>query len=472
MTWRCSPNCAPWAKEHAPRIAAEFYDHQIQFAPTLEFFKEQAAHRGVTLSALRTALEDAQSTYFTQIFDEAVAGGTFGVSYFERRLRVGRVHNVINLPLKWYVGSYATYFDLFRTHLLASFPKPKQWEYRARAERALMCVFNADIQAVVEAFYFDTFTAMGVRLESISVPAARYDLSDCSAELKALVKTPLEGISSTLVQLKQTSAHLTMTSGEVGNAVGEVADAISEVANSSEVQVRLITEARDVADDTAAAAIESRRNAEEGTEAAAEVTRTMEEIAESSVVVSKTIERLAAKSEQISGIVATINGIAGQTDMLALNAAIEAARAGEHGHGFAVVADQVRRLAENSQRAAGEIQGIIQEIQAETAAAVELVGREVQQTRAGTEVVERAREAFEAIAASVGAITGKITEIVSATDGIAAVAEQSSASAQEVSAATEQTAASANEVADAARGLDGAADSLEQILAAFDLAAV
>ena len=458
---------APWARELAPKLVTEFYDHQFSFAPTAEFFAARAKQSRITLQELRAALERAQANYFREIFDEAASGGGFGVAYFEKRLRVGRLHNEINLPVKWYVGSYPLYFDLFRAHLAAHLPKDA--DTRARAERALMTVFNLDIQAIVDAFYFDTFTAIGVRLQSISVQSSRHDLSDRGGELKGLVKVPLEGIARTLVHLKQTSTNMANTSGDVGVAVGQVAEAITEVARSAESQVRMIEDARIVAEKTAEAASESRRSATEGTEAAAEVTETIDAIAKSSTAVSETMNRLAAKSEQIGGIVETINGIAGQTDMLALNAAIEAARAGEHGRGFAVVAEEVRRLAERSQRAAGEIRTIIEEIHDETASAVTVVSKGAERTREGAAVVERARAAFMAIAESIGDIDTRIREIVAATDGVVTVAEQSSAAAEEVSASTQETAASVQEVAAAARGLEDTAHDLEEIVASFDL---
>ncbi len=462
---------APWAREVAPKIAKEFYDHQFSFGPTAEFFAARAKLAGLPLSRVRERLESAQADYFVEIFDEAVRGGGYKVSYFDKRLRVGRIHNEINLPVKWYVGSYALHFDLFRTALAAHLPGPKQADLRARAERALLTVFNFDIQAIVDAFYFDTFAAMGVRLKSIAVQSSKHDLSDCGGELKALVKVPLEGIARTLVHLRDTSTTMATTSSDVGIAVSQVAEAITEVARSAESQVHMIEEARLVAEKTAEAASESRRSANDGTQAAAEATETMDAIAKSSSAVSETMNRLVSKSEQIGGIVETINGIAEQTDMLALNAAIEAARAGEHGRGFAVVAEEVRRLAERSQRAAGEIRTIIEEIHDETESAVHVVSKGAERTREGALVVERARDAFMMIADSVGNIDTRIREIVAATDGVVSVAEQSSAAAEQVSASTQETAASVQEVAAAARGLEDTARDLEGIVSSFELTA-
>ncbi len=461
---------APWARPLAPQIAKEYYDHQFSFGPTVEFFSAYAKRAEIPLSQLRERLERAQAKYFDEIFAEAVAGGGYRVDYFDKRLRVGRLHNEINLPVKWYIGSYPVYFDQFRAYL--SQHLRKNADLRARAERALLTVFNLDIQAIVDAFYFDTFAAMGVRLQSIVVQSSKHDLSDKGGELKALVKVPLEGIARTLVHLKQTSTNMANTSSDVGVAVSQVAEAITEVARSAETQVRMIEDARLVAEKTAEAASESRRSADEGTQAAAEVTETMDMIAKSSSAVSDTINRLVAKSEQIGGIVETINGIAGQTDMLALNAAIEAARAGEHGRGFAVVAEEVRRLAERSQRAAGEIRTIIEEIHDETTSAVNVVGKGAERTREGAAVVEKARNAFLMIADSIGDIDSRIREIVAATDGVVSVAEQSSAAAEEVSASTQETAASMQDVAVAARSLEDTARDLEEIVSSFELKAV
>jgi hypothetical protein len=151
-----------WGERTADPLAREFYDQQFAFAPTVAFFRSYAAAGNRSLDDLRRGLERAQAGYFRQIFAEAAAGGTYGVGYFERRLQVGRLHNEINLPFKWYIGSYVRYFDLVRKHLRRSFPHRPL--LRARGERAILAVMNADMQAIVEAFYFDTFAAMGVDL--------------------------------------------------------------------------------------------------------------------------------------------------------------------------------------------------------------------------------------------------------------------------------------------------------------------
>jgi len=93
----------PWARSTAPQIVKEFYDWQFAFGPTRRFFENYAQSGGMSLSQLRQALERTQADFFIQIFEGAEEN--WGLSYFERRLKAGVIHDKINLPFKWYIGS-------------------------------------------------------------------------------------------------------------------------------------------------------------------------------------------------------------------------------------------------------------------------------------------------------------------------------------------------------------------------------
>ncbi len=459
----------PWADKIADQLAREFYDIQFNFEPTVRFFRAYGEKNGRSLDQLRSGLEKAQAGYFRQIFGEAAGRGTFGVDYFEQRLQVGRLHNAIDLPLKWYIGSYPRYFDLTRKHLRKSYPhRPRM---RAQAERAVLTVMNADMQAIVEAFYFDTFATMGVQLETIPVDTSSEDLSDRGQHLKAMVRVPLEGVTKALVTLKATAERMEGASSEAGRAVAEIAQAVTDVAEGAERQVRMVTKARDSATETATEAAAAQQMSEEGVSSAGRAADAMQAVRDSSETVSSVMGELSGMSEEIGTIVETITNIAGQTNLLALNAAIEAARAGEQGRGFAVVAEEVRKLAEESQLAAERIATLIARIQRETTSAVAAVASSAEQTDAGVAVVEQTREAFAAITQRVAGIADRVDSIVSAATEVAAVAEQSSASVEQVSASTQETSATTDAVAASAAELARTAADLETIVAGFNLEA-
>lgn len=201
-------------------------------------------------------------------------------------------------------------------------------------------------------------------------------------------------------------------------------------------------------------------SAEEGSKAIQDAVGQMNEINSMVGNLREVIDSLDKRSQEIGKIVGIITAVADQTNLLALNAAIEAARAGEHGAGFAVVAEEVRKLAEQAGESAGEISSLVQATQDETGLAVESMDRGVDQVKAGSEVVLSSGDTFKKIVASVEEIVAKIEDV-------SAAAEQISAGSEEISASTEEQSSAMEEITATAQELRASADELSQALSRF-----
>jgi methyl-accepting chemotaxis protein len=271
------------------------------------------------------------------------------------------------------------------------------------------------------------------------------------------------GIASASNQLHSTSAQIATGAEEVASQTNTVATASEEMSATS----------TDIASNCSMAAEASRKTADSATAGAAVVQETitgMGVIADRVRETSKTIEALGSRSDQIGAIVGTIEDIADQTNLLALNAAIEAARAGEQGRGFAVVADEVRALAERTTKATREIGEMIKAIQKETQEAVKAMEVGVHEVEKGAVSSQKSGKALEEILERINEVTMQVNQIATAAEEQTATTGEVTSNIQQITEVVHQTARGADETASAAAQLATQAQELQNLVSRFRLA--
>ncbi|WP_319403597.1 methyl-accepting chemotaxis protein [uncultured Anaeromusa sp.] len=290
-----------------------------------------------------------------------------------------------------------------------------------------------------------------------------------------------EELTASAGQSAEAAQHVAQSAVAITDGAGRQSLAVTEAAKVVESMSRKMEEVASVAGAVAAAANETTKTTVEGQKGLASAIESMQAIGTGAEQVGVAIQALDASSQRISEMVAMITAIAGQTNLLALNAAIEAARAGEHGRGFAVVADEVRKLAEQSETAAREITTLIAENNGNIRQTVDVMG--VQKTRVGEGVgrVNEAGRQFVEIARLVEDLSKKIMGIATVAEAVVADSRNTVRSVEEVktisvtvvgeaesvSAATEQQAASMQEIASASQTLAHLAQDLQALVGKF-----
>lgn len=275
-------------------------------------------------------------------------------------------------------------------------------------------------------------------------------------------KTMADNLRNVVIQIKgkadtlsNSAQMLTASSQQTSAGATETASTMSEMSTT-------IEQISDNLNNISLLSQNTSRGAVSGSEGITNINNQMQVITTSTQSVSRAIYDLNQKSLEITQIVELISQIADQTNLLALNAAIEAARAGEHGKGFAVVADEVRKLAEQSGDAAKQIKRLINNMQSGTKNAVDTMEKGNREVEAGKQVVNEVGLLFGDIITSVQQLTEQIQDVSSAM-------EQMSGGVQNVVASTEEQTASMEEVAASAESLLGLARDLEDLVGKFKL---
>jgi methyl-accepting chemotaxis protein len=287
--------------------------------------------------------------------------------------------------------------------------------------------------------------------------------------MAASLHKTISHISQTSAQVASAASQLQATAVQIATGAEEVASQTNTVATASEEMSATSTDIARNCSMAADASQNTTKSAHAGAKVVQETITGMNTIAERVRQTSTTIEALGARSDQIGAIVGTIEDIADQTNLLALNAAIEAARAGEQGRGFAVVADEVRALAERTTRATREIGEMIKAIQRETGEAVKAMEEGVHEVEKGAVSSQKSGVALEDILERIGEVSMQINQIATAAEEQTATTNEITTNIQQVTEVVHQTARGAGETSSAAAQLANQAHELQSLVSQFRL---
>lgn len=316
-------------------------------------------------------------------------------------------------------------------------------------------------------------------------------------KMKNNLREIIQGMSQSSEQLAASSEELSASAEETTAATNQVATSITDVTQTIELQgvkteesaevigeiVNGIVQIAENASIVSESTMETMNQANIGSEYIEKVTSQMNTIYQANIETNNVMQSLEKRSNEIGQIIMLITDIADQTNLLALNAAIEAARAGEQGKGFAVVADEVRKLAEESRKSAGQISEIIMAIQQETVKAAEMMSNGNVEVINGKELVGETRKTFLEILKLIENSNAGVQELSAISEEMSASAQQvgvaveeveklaktTSQSSSEIAAATEEQLATMEQISTSAISLADLAERLREMVTKFNL---
>ena len=288
-------------------------------------------------------------------------------------------------------------------------------------------------------------------------------------DMQKSLRETISSISQNAETVASASEEIAASASVAREGATRQSDQATQVATAMQEMSSTVAQVSDNSNKAADSARRAATLAKRGGEVVKEALVTMRSIASSVSATAAKIEELGRSSEKIGRIVGVIDDIADQTNLLALNAAIEAARAGEQGRGFAVVADEVRKLAERTTKATKEIAQMIENVQRETGTAVAQMQDGTKQVQIGVETTSKAGASLEEIIAAAQQVGDMIAQIATAATQQTSTTELINSNVEQIARITHQSADGAEQAAKACEDLSTLALSLQQLVARFNL---
>ncbi|MFB6134875.1 MAG: protoglobin domain-containing protein, partial [Halanaeroarchaeum sp.] len=348
-------------EENAETVAEMFYDNITEYEETTAVISR--SNKGIE------ALKRTQQAYL-----QSLANGEYGREYFENRARIGKLHDILDMPMKYYIGQYGVYYNLLVPMILDQIEDEIEDIVEAWGQTMSTDGGSVSIDGNEDAVTFESPSPGLENLEDRLINAVEENVDDFYSMLK-LINLDMQVVADTYIDsytedLQESLERQRRVADQVGGAITELRNSATDVADSADQIATLadeqshdleevagevsnlsatVEEVASSADTVAERSQTAREQAQQGKERGEAVLDIMEDVNQSSEDVMDDVESLNDTVGEIDEVIEVINDVADQTNLLALNANIEAARADVEGSGFAVVADEIKALAEETQ---------------------------------------------------------------------------------------------------------------------------